>query len=95
MTHEILISEVLTSISSDDLKAAGYREEFASDINKLVLQRAALARETGCAGIVCSGLEVGSLKKRFWRRPACGDAGQGDKGWFGLPGHRQTYSGRG
>ncbi len=56
---------VLTSISSDDLKAAGYREEFTADINKLVLQRAALAQETGCAGIVCSGLEVGNLKQRF------------------------------
>ncbi len=56
---------VLTSISGDDLRIAGYREEFAGDINKLVLQRAALALETGCAGIVCSGLEVGNLKKRF------------------------------
>ena len=56
---------VLTSISSEDLKAAGYREEFTADINKLVLQRAVLAQETGCAGIVCSGLEVGNLKKRF------------------------------
>jgi len=56
---------VLTSISGEDLKAAGYREEFTDDINKLVLQRAALALETGCAGIVCSGLEVGTLKARF------------------------------
>ncbi|MCP3953907.1 MAG: orotidine-5'-phosphate decarboxylase [Desulfobacterales bacterium] len=56
---------VLTSISSDDLKAAGYREEVAADINALVLQRATLALETGCTGIVCSGLEVGNLKKRF------------------------------
>lgn len=56
---------VLTSISGEDLKAAGYREEFTEDINKLVLQRAALALETGCEGIVCSGLEVGTLKARF------------------------------
>lgn len=56
---------VLTSISSDDLRAAGYRQEFTADINKLVLQRAALALETGCTGVVCSGLEVGNLKKRF------------------------------
>jgi orotidine-5'-phosphate decarboxylase len=56
---------VLTSISRDDLKAAGYRAEFTDDINKLVLQRAALALEAGCAGIVCSGLEVGALKERF------------------------------
>jgi len=59
---------VLTSLSSDDLRAAGYREELAADINSLVMQRAALAMETGCAGIVCSGLEVGFLKKRFGGR---------------------------
>ncbi len=56
---------VLTSMSGSDLAAAGYRDEFAQDIEKLVLQRAAQALETGCAGIVCSGLEVGSLKNRF------------------------------
>ena len=56
---------VLTSISGDDLRAAGYREEFASDINQLVLKRAALAAETGCTGIVCSGLEVGRIKAAF------------------------------
>jgi len=45
MTHEILIIDLLISISNDDFKAAGYWEELASDINKLVLQRAALARK--------------------------------------------------
>jgi len=59
---------VLTSISLDDLKTAGYREEFAADINKLVLRRATLALEAGCAGIVCSGLEVGNLKKQLGSR---------------------------
>lgn len=59
---------VLTSISSDDLKAAGYRDEFTADINKLVVQRAAMALETGCTGIVCSGLEVGDLKRHLGKR---------------------------
>jgi len=59
---------VLTSISNADLLAAGYRDEFAEDINRLVLKRAALALETGCTGIVCSGLEVGSLKQRLGNR---------------------------
>jgi orotidine-5'-phosphate decarboxylase len=59
---------VLTSISGDDLKAAGYRDEFATDIDKLVMQRAAMALEAGCAGIVCSGLEVGNLKKQLGRQ---------------------------
>ena len=56
---------VLTSISGDDLRDAGYREELAADIKQLVLKRAALAAETGCAGIVCSGLEVGRIKAEF------------------------------
>jgi len=59
---------VLTSIAAPDLQAAGYRDEFAEDIKRLVLKRAALALETGCTGIVCSGLEVGSLKKQLGNR---------------------------
>jgi len=59
---------VLTSISNADLLAAGYRDEFAEDINRLVLKRATLALETGCTGIVCSGLEVGGLKQRLGNR---------------------------
>lgn len=59
---------VLTSISNDDLLTAGYRDEFAEDINRLVLKRATLALETGCTGIVCSGLEVGGLKQRLGSR---------------------------
>jgi orotidine-5'-phosphate decarboxylase len=59
---------VLTSISPADLKAAGYRDIFAADIKRLVLRRAALALETGCTGIVCSGLEVGDLKKKLGNR---------------------------
>jgi len=59
---------VLTSIAAPDLQAAGYRDEFAEDIKRLVLKRATLALETGCTGIVCSGLEVGSLKKQLGNR---------------------------
>lgn len=79
---------VLTSVSGDDLGAAGYRDEYAADIKKLVMKRAAMAVETGCAGIVCSGLEVGALKRRFGRdlvavtpgiRPEWGQAGNDDQ----------------
>jgi orotidine-5'-phosphate decarboxylase len=33
----------------------------------LVLRRAAIARDAGCAGVVCSGNEVRSIKQRFGR----------------------------
>ncbi len=56
---------VLTSVSGDDLKEAGFREEFSEDISKLALQRAEMARNSGCKGIVCSGKEVGTIKNNM------------------------------
>ena len=56
---------VLTSVSDKDLLAAGLRPEFASNMSMLVMQRAAAARDAGCSGVVCSGLEVGMIKKKF------------------------------
>ena len=54
---------VLTSVSAADAAAAGFHEELA----QLVLRRAASAHAAGCAGIVCSGLEVATVKARFGR----------------------------
>jgi orotidine-5'-phosphate decarboxylase len=56
---------VLTSVSAKDIQAAGFSPEYSSDISALVTKRAAMARATGCAGIVCSGLEVKSVKAKF------------------------------
>jgi orotidine-5'-phosphate decarboxylase len=56
---------VLTSISEDDIRNAGFSAEICSDMSQLVFQRAKLASETGCAGIVCSGLEAADMKKAF------------------------------
>jgi orotidine-5'-phosphate decarboxylase len=61
----ILGVTVLTSVTSEDIQAAGYKEEFASGLSKLVLQRAAMAKSAGCAGVVCSGLEAQMIKKHF------------------------------
>jgi orotidine-5'-phosphate decarboxylase len=58
---------VLTSVSGDDIKAAGYQKPFYEDPARLVVERAAMARTTGCAGIVCSGREVRMIKKTFGR----------------------------
>jgi len=56
---------VLTSVSIGNIQAAGFSPEYSSDISALVMKRAALARAAGCTGIVCSGLEVKSVKERF------------------------------
>ena len=56
---------VLTSVSGADLHTAGFREELHSDASKLVMKRAAMAKASGCMGVVCSGLEVGMIKDAF------------------------------
>ena len=56
---------VLTSVSSQDLKSAGYREEIYTDMAGTVIRRARFAMEAGCAGVICSGLEANAIKKEF------------------------------
>lgn len=73
---------VLTSVSREEVHAAGFREEFSADMTNLVIKRAAMAQAAGCAGIVCSGAEVKMIKREFGQefiavtpgiRPAWGD----------------------
>jgi orotidine-5'-phosphate decarboxylase len=56
---------VLTSVSPDDAKAAGYQERYYTDLRQLVMKKAAMARDAGCAGVVCSGQEVRTVKDRL------------------------------
>ena len=58
---------VLTSVSAVDIAAAGFREDLASDLPRLVLKRAEMAKAAGCAGVVCSGLEVRAIKATLGR----------------------------
>lgn len=53
---------VLTSVSSADIEAAGFRSDLHSDLSRLVLQRAEMAKSAGCAGVICSGLEAKAIK---------------------------------
>jgi orotidine-5'-phosphate decarboxylase len=62
---QILSVTVLTSVTADDIRAAGYRSDFYQNLSDLVLQRADMARTAGCAGVVCSGLEAAMLKEHF------------------------------
>ena len=58
---------VLTSVSAADIAAPGFPDDLAGDISRLVLRRAQMARTAGCAGVVCSGLEVRAIKEHIGR----------------------------
>ena len=62
---QILGVTVLTSVTADDIRIAGYRPDFYQNLSDLVLHRADMARTAGCAGVVCSGLEAAMLKAHF------------------------------
>ena len=81
---------VLTSVTPADAAAAGFRET----LEQLVMRRAAAAHAAGCAGIVCSGLEVAAVKARLGRdflavtpgiRPAWAAGGQDDQARVATP----------
>jgi orotidine-5'-phosphate decarboxylase len=61
----VLAVTVLTSLDVSDLLTMGIRPELAEDPVRLVLGKAAIAREAGCAGVVCSGREVQAVKGAF------------------------------
>jgi orotidine-5'-phosphate decarboxylase len=56
---------VLTSISGQDLKSAGYRKDVYEDMLRAVILRAQLAHAAGCTGVICSGLEAKGIKTEF------------------------------
>ena len=62
---KVLAVTVLTSLDTTALLSLGIRGELAGDPVELVLHRAAIARQAGCAGVVCSGHEAEAVKKRF------------------------------
>jgi len=86
---------VLTSMSAEDVRDAGYGPEYADDISRLVMKRATAAAEWGFAGIVCSPLEVAAMKERFDKgflavtpgiRPARGPVSRDDQSRVSTPG---------
>jgi len=70
---------VLTSLDDDDLAAAGVAGGVEGQVERL----AALAREAGLDGIVCSGREVAEVHKR-WKQ-----------GYLVVPGLRPAEAGNG
>lgn len=59
---------VLTSVSDRDFTQLGWLPDRYPDLSSLVLHRARMAYEAGCAGVVCSGLETKSIKEAFGNR---------------------------
>ena len=57
---EVLAVTVLTSVSESELRDLGYKENLS--LSQLVLDRANVAEKSGCAGVVCSGEEIASIK---------------------------------
>jgi orotidine-5'-phosphate decarboxylase len=61
----ILGVTVLTSVCAQDLKTAGYRADFYDDMLHTVMQRAQIVHKSGCAGVICSGLEAQQIKQKL------------------------------
>jgi len=61
----VLAVTVLTSITAGDIQASGFTEKFTTDVSKLVIKRAEMAKAAGCNGVVCSGREVQMIKEIF------------------------------
>lgn len=60
---QILAVTVLTSMDQQALLNIGYAPRYANDISSLVLLRAQMAKHAGCHGIVCSGKEIGQMRR--------------------------------
>lgn len=58
---------LLTDNDGDTLARGGFSNRFSADPAELVMLRAGMAKDAGCAGVVCSGQETAGIKARFGR----------------------------
>jgi len=58
---------VLTSVSSQDIRSAGYDKSMADNLTELVLKKADMAKKAGFAGVICSGHEAQQIKEHCGR----------------------------
>ena len=65
---KILAVTLLTSMNRENLRTLGYDEKYINDLSSLVLQRAKIAADAGCDGVICSGHEVQMIKKQLGER---------------------------
>lgn len=59
---------VLTSVSNEDIRSAGYKTDISNDVTRLVLKKAEMAKQAGFSGVICSGLET------VWIKKSCGES---------------------
>jgi orotidine-5'-phosphate decarboxylase len=60
---KILGITLLTSLGGGHLEKLGVRPEYVHDISRLAAVRALIAKEAGCGGVVCSGLEASRIRE--------------------------------
>lgn len=61
---QILGVTVLTNLGPDDYREElGYRKDLT--LKDLAVTRAKMAEKSGCAGVICSGLEVSAIRENF------------------------------
>lgn len=60
---KILGITLLTSLDGGHLQKLGLRAEYVNDLSSLAVVRALIAKEAGCGGVVCSGLEATTIRK--------------------------------
>ncbi len=56
---------LLTDNDGETLAKGGFSDRFSADPAELVMLRAKMAKDAGCAGVVCSGQEAAGIKARF------------------------------
>jgi orotidine-5'-phosphate decarboxylase len=61
----ILAVSLLTSLGPEDLERLGHRERYVRDPSSLVLEKARIASEAGCHGLICSGWEAARVKQEL------------------------------
>ncbi|MCK5685539.1 orotidine-5'-phosphate decarboxylase, partial [bacterium] len=62
---DVLGVTLLTDNDAVTLRSSGFKDAFVEEPELLVMERAKMAFEAGCKGVVCSGREVGRIKKKF------------------------------
>ncbi len=62
---QVLGVTLLTDNDASTLKASGFKDKFIKAPDSLVMERAKMAFEAGCKGVICSGMEVEHIKKKF------------------------------
>nr|WP_319395975.1 orotidine-5'-phosphate decarboxylase [uncultured Desulfobacter sp.] len=62
---KVLAVTLLTDNDADTVRAQGFKDEYVNALEKLVLLRANMALDAGCAGVVCAGQEAAMLKTQM------------------------------